>query len=58
MAQGVIIWVDTGYIQHNADIRYMMLVDGENEVYFLDRDNCVFQVEEEGIKSRLFLNQN
>ena len=21
-----------------------MLVDGENEVYFLDRDNCVFQV--------------
>ena len=45
-----------GYIQHNADIRYMMLVDGENEVYFLDRDNCVFQVEE--IKSRLFLNQN
>jgi len=24
--------------------RYMMLVDGENEVYFLDRDNCVFQV--------------
>ena len=45
-----------GYIQHNADIRYMMLVDGENEVYFLDRDNCVFQVEE--IKARLFLNQN
>ena len=45
-----------GYIQHNADIRYMMLVDGENEVYFLDRDNCVFQVEE--IKSGLFLNQN
>ena len=33
-----------------------MLVDGENEVYFLDRDNCVFQVEE--IKARLFLNQN
>ena len=25
-------------------LRYMMLVDGENEVYFLDRDNCVFQV--------------
>uniref|UniRef100_T1ITR8 mRNA-capping enzyme n=1 Tax=Strigamia maritima TaxID=126957 RepID=T1ITR8_STRMM len=24
--------------------RYMMLIDGENEVYFLDRDNCVFQV--------------
>merc|ERR1719187_3047842 len=24
--------------------RYMMLVDGENEEYFLDRDNCVFQV--------------
>ena len=45
-----------GCIQHNADIRYMMLVDGDNEVYFLDRDNCVFQVEE--IKSRLFLNQN
>ena len=21
-----------------------MLIDGENEVYFLDRDNCVFQV--------------
>ncbi|KAH7953240.1 hypothetical protein HPB49_006317 [Dermacentor silvarum] len=24
--------------------RYMMLIDGENEVYFIDRDNCVFQV--------------
>uniref|UniRef100_T1J962 mRNA guanylyltransferase n=1 Tax=Strigamia maritima TaxID=126957 RepID=T1J962_STRMM len=24
--------------------RYMMLIDGANEVYFLDRDNCVFQV--------------
>ncbi|EEC03894.1 mRNA capping enzyme, putative [Ixodes scapularis] len=23
--------------------RYMMLIDGENEVYFVDRDNCVFQ---------------
>lgn len=21
-----------------------MLIDGENEVYFVDRDNCVFQV--------------
>ena len=28
----------------NLLLRYMMLVDGENEVYFLDRDNCVFQV--------------
>ncbi|CAG0887238.1 unnamed protein product [Darwinula stevensoni] len=25
--------------------RYMMLIDGENEVYFIDRDNCIFQVE-------------
>lgn len=24
--------------------RYMMLIDGENEVYFIDRDNCVFRV--------------
>ncbi|XP_064481228.1 mRNA-capping enzyme-like isoform X1 [Ornithodoros turicata] len=24
--------------------RYMMLIDGEGEVYFVDRDNCVFQV--------------
>ncbi|XP_076349616.1 RNA guanylyltransferase and 5'-phosphatase mRNA capping enzyme [Tachypleus tridentatus] len=24
--------------------RYMMLLDGENEVYFIDRDNAVFQV--------------
>lgn len=24
--------------------RYMMLVDGEDEVYFIDRDNCVYQV--------------
>ncbi|KAK8787987.1 hypothetical protein V5799_022236, partial [Amblyomma americanum] len=22
----------------------MMLIDGENEVYFIDRDNCVFRV--------------
>ena len=29
---------------HSSCFRYMMLVDGENEVYFLDRDNCVFQV--------------
>lgn len=25
-------------------IRYMMLIDGEGEVYMLDRDNCVFKV--------------
>lgn len=25
-------------------VRYMMLIDGENEVYLLDRDNCVFKV--------------
>jgi len=24
--------------------RYMMLIDGENEVYFIDRDNSIFQV--------------
>lgn len=24
--------------------RYMMLIDGENEVYMFDRDNCVFKV--------------
>lgn len=24
--------------------RYMMLIDGEHEVYFVDRDNCVFEV--------------
>ena len=24
--------------------RYMMLLDGEDEVYFIDRDNCVYQV--------------
>uniref|UniRef100_T1IYM1 mRNA guanylyltransferase n=1 Tax=Strigamia maritima TaxID=126957 RepID=T1IYM1_STRMM len=24
--------------------RYMMLIDGENQVYLLDRDNCVFQI--------------
>ena len=28
-----------------------MLVDGENEVYFLDRDNCVFQVFERILKN-------
>ncbi|XP_064483441.1 mRNA-capping enzyme-like [Ornithodoros turicata] len=26
--------------------RYMMLIDGEGEVYFVDRDNCVFRVSE------------
>ncbi|KAJ2944534.1 hypothetical protein O0L34_g3880 [Tuta absoluta] len=25
-------------------VRYMMLIDGEGEVYMLDRDNCVFRV--------------
>ncbi|XP_053602139.1 mRNA-capping enzyme [Plodia interpunctella] len=25
-------------------VRYMMLIDGEDEVYMLDRDNCVFKV--------------
>ncbi|KAH9628994.1 hypothetical protein HF086_001904 [Spodoptera exigua] len=25
-------------------VRYMMLIDGEGEVYMLDRDNCVFKV--------------
>jgi len=25
--------------------RYMMLIDGENQVYFVDRDNNIFQVE-------------
>lgn len=25
--------------------RYMMFIQGENEIYFLDRDNSVFQVE-------------
>jgi mRNA-capping enzyme len=25
--------------------RYMMLIDGRDQVYFIDRDNCVFQVE-------------
>ncbi|KOB73721.1 mRNA-capping enzyme, partial [Operophtera brumata] len=25
-------------------VRYMMLIDGEGEVYMLDRDNCVFHV--------------
>jgi len=24
--------------------RYMMLIDGEDEIYFVDRDNCVYQV--------------
>lgn len=24
--------------------RYMMLIDGENELYFIDRDNCIFRV--------------
>jgi len=24
--------------------RYMMLIDGEDEVYFIDRDNCVYKV--------------
>ena len=24
--------------------RYMMLLDGEDEVYFIDRDNCVYKV--------------
>ncbi|KAG1677664.1 mRNA-capping enzyme [Nymphon striatum] len=24
--------------------RYMMLIDGENEIYFVDRDNAIFQV--------------
>jgi len=24
--------------------RYMMLIDGEDEIYFIDRDNCVFKV--------------
>lgn len=24
--------------------RYMMLIDGPNELYFIDRDNCVFRV--------------
>ena len=32
-------------------LRYMMLVDGENEVYFLDRDNCVFQVVKKASKN-------
>ncbi|XP_063617921.1 mRNA-capping enzyme [Cydia splendana] len=25
-------------------VRYMMLIDGEGEVYMIDRDNCVFKV--------------
>ena len=25
--------------------RYMMLIDGKNAIYFIDRDNCIFQVE-------------
>ncbi|XP_026737815.1 mRNA-capping enzyme [Trichoplusia ni] len=25
-------------------VRYMMLIDGDDEVYMLDRDNCVFKV--------------
>ena len=25
-------------------IRYMMLIDGRDEIYFADRDNCIFQV--------------
>ncbi|GAB6028283.1 hypothetical protein CHUAL_002461 [Chamberlinius hualienensis] len=25
-------------------VRYMMLIDGDNEVYFVDRDNSIFQV--------------
>ncbi|CAH0726426.1 unnamed protein product, partial [Brenthis ino] len=25
-------------------VRYMMLIDGHNEIYFIDRDNCVFKV--------------
>jgi mRNA-capping enzyme len=24
--------------------RYMMLIDGHNQVFFIDRDNCVYQV--------------
>ena len=24
--------------------RYMMLIDGKDEVYFIDRDNCVYKV--------------
>ena len=24
--------------------RYMMLIDGKDEVYFVDRDNCVYKV--------------
>ena len=31
--------------------RYMMLVDGEDEVYFIDRDNCVYQVIQSGGRS-------
>ena len=30
--------------------RYMMLVDGEDEVYFIDRDNCVYQVIQSGVE--------
>lgn len=25
--------------------RYMMLIDGPNDIYFIDRDNCVFKIE-------------
>lgn len=25
--------------------RYMMLIDGEDKIYFIDRDNSVFKVE-------------
>ena len=25
--------------------RYMMLIDGKDQTYFIDRDNCVFQVD-------------
>lgn len=25
--------------------RYMMLIDGRDQIFFIDRDNCVFRVE-------------
>uniref|UniRef100_T1JE64 mRNA-capping enzyme n=1 Tax=Strigamia maritima TaxID=126957 RepID=T1JE64_STRMM len=38
--------------------RYMMLIDGENEVYFLDRENCVFHVSNIRFPRRKFVNEH
>lgn len=39
------IATDPYMVSWKADgTRYMMLIDGKNEIYFVDRDNTVFQV--------------